>query len=230
MPKFAEDLNKLTAEGATDGRLDVTAFHTNSDPILGVLHEVINSTKNGDVVEIGSGSGQHVSKFAAEFPFLTFWPTDPNPGHCRSINAWRQFYKIQNVNSATELDVRDDWKSTGLAFEPKTLAAIITINVLHIAPWSVSEAILRCAGQLLRQDGHLIIYGPFARDGIHIAKSNSEFDEALRQKNPEWGVRDLSDITKIAESRGLILKGIFEMPANNFTLVYKPRQPAPAVL
>ncbi len=219
MPKFASDLTKLKAAGANDGRLDVAAFHTNSTPILRVLEQVFAPTLSGDVIEIGSGSGQHINKFATAFPALVFWPTDPNRGHRRSIDAWRNVHGAENVRPASDLDALDtDWKIDGLKLDARSLVGLICINVMHITPWAVSEVILSAAGRLLRSDGHLIVYGPFARDGQHTAPSNEEFDLALRNRNADWGVRDVADVTRFGFKNRLVLKEIFEMPANNLML------------
>ena len=97
---------------------------------------------------------------------------------------------------------------------------IVCINVLHIAPWAVSERVLALAARNLRADGRLFVYGPFMRDGQHTAESNAAFDAGLRKDNPEWGVRDLTDLANASASHGLRLAETIPMPANNFVLVF----------
>ena len=98
------------------------------------------------------------------------------------------------------------------------LASIICINVLHIARWSVSEHLLSGAARLLRPGGRLFVYGPFMRDGVHTAPSNASFDQSLRARNPEWGVRDMADLSALAVRHGLSAIQAAPMPANNFVL------------
>jgi hypothetical protein len=104
---------------------------------------------------------------------------------------------------------------------PTNLRAVFCANVIHIAPWRVAEGLFAGAGRYLRADGRLFLYGPFKRDGRHTAISNAVFDTSLRQRNPDWGVRDIEDLQRLAGSVGLELIEIAEMPANNLTLVFQ---------
>jgi hypothetical protein len=99
------------------------------------------------------------------------------------------------------------------------LLAILSINVLHISPWGVTENLLAGAGRRLAPDGRLFVYGPFRRDGVHTAPSNAAFDASLRAQDPAWGVRDTRDVAAVAERCGLRIAATVPMPANNFTLV-----------
>jgi hypothetical protein len=103
---------------------------------------------------------------------------------------------------------------------PGELLAVLCANVIHIAPWRVAEGLFAGAGRYLRADGQLFLYGPFRRDGKHTAASNAAFDSSLRDRNPEWGVRDIADLEKLAAGVGLMLIEIAEMPANNLVLVF----------
>jgi hypothetical protein len=103
---------------------------------------------------------------------------------------------------------------------PSKLLAMFCANVIHIAPWRVAEGLLAGAGRILRDDGRLFLYGPFKRNGQHTAVSNAVFDTSLRENNPEWGVRDIADIEKLATASGLRLAETFELPANNMILVF----------
>jgi hypothetical protein len=104
---------------------------------------------------------------------------------------------------------------------PGRLLAVFCANVIHIAPWRVAEGLFAGAARYLRADGRLFLYGPFKRDGKHTALSNAVFDASLRDNNPEWGVRDVADVTALAETVGLSLVEIAEMPANNLILVFE---------
>jgi hypothetical protein len=103
---------------------------------------------------------------------------------------------------------------------PRELLALFCANVVHIAPWNVAEGLFAGAGRALRADGRFFLYGPFKRDGKHSAVSNAVFDTSLREGNPEWGVRDIVDIEKLASAAGLALLETVEMPANNLILVF----------
>lgn len=205
----------------SDGRLDAPAFHRNHAPIWSALEPHLTGS-TGDVVELGSGTGQHVVYFARHTPELVWWPSDLNQRHLRSIEAWRVNAGLANVRTPLRIDVTDpDWcveMKTGQM--PTSLAAVFCANVIHIAPWAVAEGLFAGAGRYLRPDGKLFLYGPFKRDGKHTALSNAVFDTSLREGNPEWGVRDLSDVEQLAKAVGLRLVESIDMPANNLTLMF----------
>ena len=211
-----------------DGRLDAPAFHRNHQPIWAVLQEFL-AGKSGDVLEVGSGTGQHVVHFARHSPDVTWWPSDLNEQHLKSISAWRALAQLQNVASPLRIDLSNpDWvRAMQDAGGPKDLLAVFCANVIHIAPWRVAEGLLVGASHALRADGRLFLYGPFKRDGKHTALSNAVFDASLRDGNPEWGVRDIADLEKLATTMGLALSEIIEMPANNLILVFA-RSPSAA--
>ena len=104
---------------------------------------------------------------------------------------------------------------------PTKLLAMFCANVIHIAPWRVAEGLFAGAGRYLQQDGRLFLYGPFKRGGKHTAVSNEVFDASLRERNGEWGVRDIEALEKLAARAGLALIDITDMPANNLTLVFE---------
>ena len=103
------------------------------------------------------------------------------------------------------------------------LAAMVCINVIHIAPWRVAQNLFAGAGRLLRSGGHLFLYGPYKRDGAHTAPSNEAFDASLRARNPDWGVRDLEAVAALAHDNGLELMKVTDMPANNLVLAFERR-------
>jgi Protein of unknown function (DUF938) len=205
-----------------DGRLDAAAFHRNHQAISAVLQQFL-AGKSGDVAEAGSGTGQHVVDFAGRLPEITWWPSDLNEQHLKSIAAWRAHAGLPNVRPPLRIDLSDPawcpqmYDGSG----PGELLAVFCANVIHIAPWRVAEGLFAGAGRYLRADGRLFLYGPFKRGGKHTALSNAVFDSSLRDSNAEWGVRDVEALEKLAASVGLRLAEIVEMPANNLTLVFE---------
>jgi len=205
-----------------DGRLDAAAFHRNHRAIRAVLQPFL-AGKSGDVVEAGSGTGQHVVDFARHIPEVIWWPSDLNEQHLKSISAWRAHAGLANVRPPLRIDLSDPvWCSEMQSGSgPAKLLAVFCANVIHIAPWRVAEGLFAGAGRYLRTNGRLFLYGPFKRGGKHTAPSNAAFDESLRAQNAEWGVRDVEAMEKLAAGVGLKLIEIAEMPANNLTLVFE---------
>jgi len=220
MVKFVVDFAKTGTPPPADGRLDAPAFHRNHEAIWSAIAEFL-SAESGDILEIGSGTGQHAVTFARRTPRLTWWPSDILPSHLTSIAAWRQQAQLANLRPPQRIDLTDPgWTWQGDEKSSRPLAAILCANVLHISPWRVSENLFSGAGRMLRDGGRLFIYGPFMRDGRHTAPSNAAFDATLRAENPEWGVRDVGDLCALAEGAGLSPAEISEMPANNLTLAF----------
>ena len=218
MPEFVVEFDRRI--DAADDRLDGAAYHRNFAPMLAVLLRVLGN-RSGHALEIGSGTGQHIIGFAEAMPALTWWPTDPNPNHLKSIEAWRRHSGVVNVAPPFSLDVTDPEARLDGEGRPSTaLAAVVSMNVIHITPWSVCEGIMRITRRCLANNGFLCLYGPFAQDGEHTAPSNAAFDASLRQENPQWGVRDVKAVEEAAISCGLHLSEVVEMPANNLTLVF----------
>jgi SAM-dependent methyltransferase len=207
-----------------DGGLDAPAFHRNHRPIWAVLEEFLGG-QTGDVLEAGSGTGQHVVYFARQNPEIIWWPSDLSEAHLKSIAAWRAAAGLSNIQPPQRIDLSDPaWsvaESGGSA--PGKLLAIFCANVIHIAPWRVAQGLIAGAARHLRDDGRLFLYGPFKRDGRHTAVSNAVFDTSLKSQNEEWGVRDVGDVTKLAEGAGFELAETFEMPANNLILMFERR-------
>lgn len=219
MVKPILDAQQSIAPAVADGRLDAPACRRNAEPILSVLRELL-SEKRGNVIEVGSGTGQHAVQFAPAFPNLTWWPTDPDPAHRRSIDAWRAYQSAPNVMPAVDLDAAGNWHLDEPGRPPShDIAAILCVNVLHITPWPLTLRLVGQAGALLRGAGCLIVYGPFMQNGMHNAASNARFDETLRRHDPRWGVRDITDIAHAAGRHGLELANEVAMPANNRILV-----------
>jgi SAM-dependent methyltransferase len=227
MAEYVVEFGKDGRPVEPDGRLDATAFHRNHEPIWSVLQRYL-AAETGDVVEAGSGTGQHVVYFARHTPDIVWWPSDFNEQHLKSIAAWRGHSGLGNVRPPQRIDLSDPaWcLAPHDGSGPGRLLAIFCANVIHIAPWRVAEGLFAGAGRLLRADGWLFLYGPFKRDGAHTAVSNAVFDSSLRDNNPEWGVRDIAELEKLAMAAGLHLVEIAEMPANNLVLVFGRSQAA----
>jgi hypothetical protein len=205
-----------------DGRLDAAAFHRNHQPIWAVLDKIFGE-RSGEVLEAGSGTGQHAVFFARQDPDIVWWPSDFNDAHLKSINAWRANAPADNVRAPLRIDLTDPaWcPEMGGADGPGPLLAVFCANVIHIAPWRVAEGLFAGSSRYLRADGVLVLYGPFKRDGRHTAPSNAIFDSSLRAGNAEWGIRDIADLEALAAGAGLKLREVVDMPANNFVLVFE---------
>ncbi len=221
MAEFVVEFGKDGRPVEADGRLDAAAFHRNHAPIWAVLEKFL-AGQSGDVVEVGSGTGQHVVHFATHAPRITWWPSDLNENHLKSIEAWRAHSGLANIRRPLRIDLTDPAWCPQMhdASGPAGLLAVFCANVVHIAPWRVAEGLFDGAARYLRSDGRLFLYGPFKRDGRHTALSNAVFDTSLREQNPEWGVRDIGDLEKLAEAVGLALIETTEMPANNMILAF----------
>jgi SAM-dependent methyltransferase len=200
----------------SDGRSDVLvapAVARNRDPILAVLRRVLPT--EGTVLDIASGSGEHAVYFAAGLPNLTWQPTDVDQLALKSISAHRDLAGLPNLKPPLELDVQAS------SWPINRADAVVCINMLHIAPWSAAEGLLAGAGRVLPPAGVLYLYGPFQENGRHTASSNAAFDASLTARNPEWGVREVSDVAELAASKGLDHVDQIQMPANNLSLVFR---------
>lgn len=189
------------------------AAERNCEPIAAVLREVL--PVRGLVLEVASGTGQHVAAFAGFFPDLTWQPSDPDSTSLASIGAWREEAGLANLLEPIRLD------AAAKRWPIDRSDAILCINMVHISPWEATLGLLRGAAALLPSGGPLILYGPYRRAEVATAPSNQAFDLSLKSRNPEWGLRNLEDVSKAAEAQGLRFEGLFEMPANNLTLVYR---------
>jgi SAM-dependent methyltransferase len=193
-----------------DGRLHAPAAERNKAPILEVLRRVL--PPSGIVLEIASGTGQHVAHFAAALSDLAWQPSEVDARLHASIHAWIE--ALTNVHPPIAFDVRQPW--------PLARAdAIVCLNMVHISPWEATLALIENAARVLPQGGVLFLYGPYRRFGRHTAPSNEAFDASLRATDPEWGVRDLEVVEEVAAAAGLRLDDIVEMPANNLSLVFR---------
>jgi len=184
----------------------------NKGPILEVLSRVFPNA--GRVLEISSGSGQHVVHFARHLPALEFQPSDIDDDNLASIRAWLREEKLANVREPVRLDV------LAPAWPIDACDAAFNANMIHIAPWACAEGLFAGIGRCLAPGGVFVLYGPFRVGGAHTAPSNESFDADLRQRDPTWGVRDLEAVEALAEKQGLTLAERLAMPANNQSLVF----------
>jgi hypothetical protein len=197
----------------TDHRQYAPATVRNRDFILDVLRDVLPTT--GVILEIASGSGEHVVHFARNLPSLVFQPSDPEPNALLSVAAWMKAAEVTNVRAPIVLDAsRSPWPIA-------SADGIICINMVHISPWDASVGLIRGAAAILPPGSPLYLYGPYKRKGFATAPSNEAFDRNLRDRNPIWGLRDLEAIAAIAQSAGFSIPDITEMPANNLSNVFR---------
>ncbi|VWB11357.1 SAM-dependent methyltransferase [Burkholderia pseudomultivorans] len=194
-------------------RLSAPAAERNRGPILDVLRRVLPTS--GRVLEIASGTGQHVVYFAHALPALRWQPSDPDAQARRSVAAWIAHAGVANVDAPLAFDVRDaTWPAA-------PFDAIVCINMIHISPWACTEALFAGAARVLRPGGVLFLYGPYRREGRHTAPSNEAFDAQLRSRDPSWGVRDLETVVALGLDRGLDCIEVVEMPANNLGVAFR---------
>ena len=203
---------KLDGQKLDDGRWFTGSVERNKDPILNLLTRVLPHT--GLILEIGSGTGRHVTYFAKALPELTWQPSDPDDEFRQSIRSWAKLENLDNVRAPINLEVcRLPW--------PVTRAdAVLCVNMIHVAPWAATEALFSGAKCVLGHGGLLVLYGPYRRFGRHTSASNELFDAQLRATDPSWGLRNLVKVVEIADQAGFRLAEVVEMPANNFGIVF----------
>ncbi|MEX3787540.1 MULTISPECIES: DUF938 domain-containing protein [unclassified Paraburkholderia] len=199
----------------TDARQHSPSAERNREPILAVLRDALPA--RGRVLEIASGTGEHAIWFAGALPGLDWQPSDADEEARESIAAWTAHAGLANVRAPLALDVHQpDWGVDALD-------AVVCINMIHISPWSAAQALIDGAGRRLVDGGVLYLYGPYRRGGAHTAPSNEAFEQWLKSRNPEWGVRDMEAVVALGDAAGLTCERVVAMPANNFSLVFRKR-------
>ncbi len=197
----------------SDPRLYHAHVARNRESILDVLRRIL--PRQGFVLEVASGSGEHAAHFAKGHPGVSWQPTDTDPRALASIAAHRAAAGAANLLAPLPLDVMaEEWPV-------ERADALVCINMIHITPWAASEGLVAGAQRLLRAGGVLYLYGPYRIEGRHTAPSNLEFDAWLRGQNPQWGVRDLTDVTVLARRHGFALTETVAMPANNLSVIFR---------
>lgn len=194
---------------------EAPAAARNREPIAAVLTEELPAA--GLVLEIASGTGEHAVHFARTFPDLQWQPSDPDGEALASIAAWREEAGLPNLSEPLQLDV------CALPWPIPSANAVVCINMVHISPVRATECLLAGAASLLAEGAPLVLYGPYLEADIETAPSNLEFDDWLKSRNPEWGLRKLAWLDREAERRGFTRMRRVAMPANNLTLVYRRR-------
>ena len=202
-----------------DHRLFFSATQRNKIFIGDVLSKIL--LKKGIVLEIGSGSGEHGVEFQKRFPEIIWQTSDPKMEYRKSISSWIDYEKL-NMKMPKPLEIDVTKKPWPIPFKLiNNLQVIISINMIHIAPWECTESLFRESGKLLKYGKFLILYGPFKIEDKHISETNKLFDKSLKMQNKDWGVRNLEEVNKQARINGFQKSQTISMPANNLTLIYK---------
>ena len=202
-----------------DYRLFFPATQRNKNYIGDVLSRV--PIKKGSILEIGSGSGEHGIEFQKRFP-QTIWQTsDPEIENRKSISSWIEHEQLNmKMPQPLDIDVRENpWNIP--AKLKKSLQGIISINMIHIAPWDCTKSLFEESGKLLISGQFLMLYGPFKIMNIQTSKSNDLFDKSLKMQNNNWGIRDLEKVSEEGVKNGFIIEDLISMPANNFSVIYR---------
>lgn len=194
-------------------RREAPAAARNRGPILDVLRPALPAS--GMVLEVASGTGEHVVHFAKAMPHLEWQPSDPSPEARASIAAWIEAEGLANVRPPLALD------AAAPVWPLARADALLCVNMLHISPWEATRGLMRGAAALLGAGGLLYVYGPFRRAGVPTAPSNEAFEADLRRRDSRWGLRVLEDVAACAVSAGLGLERVVVMPANNLSLLFR---------
>ena len=202
-----------------DNRLFFPATKRNKTFIGDVLSRIIQ--KNGSILEIGSGSGEHGVAFQKRFPEIIWQTSDPDLRHRESISSWILYEKLNmKMPQPLAIDVEiTPWEiSSDLVL---SLQVIVSINLIHISSWNCTRSLFKESGKLLSNGKYLMLYGPFKIDNEHISQSNYLFDKSLKMQNNNWGVRNLDEVNEEAYNNGFAQKELICMPANNLSIIYK---------
>lgn len=199
-------------EAGGEAKRFAPATERNREAIADVLESILPD--EGTVLEIASGTGEHIVYFAQKFPKLTWQPSDPDPTALASIAAWAEEAGCSNLKQPLQLDAASDWIVN-------KADAIICINMAHISPWVATLGLLRNAARILPPGAPLYLYGPFRQESIPTAPSNEAFDESLKSRDPQWGLRAVEAIETNAHAAGLTSADIIQMPANNLSLILR---------
>lgn len=187
----------------------------NREPIATVLSRELPDS--GCVLEIASGSGEHVIFFSQAFPHLDWQPSDSDGEAIASILAYKADEDALNLRLPVLLDA-----SNPASWQVRDADAIVCINMVHISPWEATEGLFAGAARLLGgRNLPLVLYGPYLEQGVETAPSNLAFDESLRSRNAQWGLRNAEDLDRLAARHGFTRSARYEMPANNLILVYR---------
>ncbi|MNN17574.1 hypothetical protein D3C81_1307660 [compost metagenome] len=207
-------MDTLTAR--PDGALASPASLRNAEPILRLLRAHL--PKNGRVLEIASGSGQHAVFFSSALPGLDWTPSDPSADARASIAAWMaEVGRTERLQTPLALDCLEEATWPEAQYD-----AVVCINMIHISPWAATKGLMKLAERALpRPGGLLYLYGPYRETEVPLAPSNEVFDASLKSRDAAWGLRDRDEVVALARSHGLALALRTEMPANNISLLFR---------
>ncbi|MFT3930354.1 MAG: DUF938 domain-containing protein [Spongiibacteraceae bacterium] len=194
-----------------DSRPFSQACENNQQPILEIIQPLFSEVN--EVLEIGSGTGQHAVYFGKAMPHLRWQCSDRIENH-DGINAWREWAGLSNVLPPLVLDVNAAWPI-------ENTPAIFCANVIHIISWSEVEKLFSSFAQYLRKPGIVCLYGPYNYNGQFTSESNARFDQWLKDRDPRSGIRDFEKVNALAQAAGLSLQADHAMPANNRCLVWR---------
>ncbi|MEZ5893170.1 MAG: DUF938 domain-containing protein [Parvularculaceae bacterium] len=207
-------LEKREAKGA---KLFSPSTARNREPIREAFLTLM--PRAGKILEVGAGTGEHAACLAAALPQAQWLTGDPDAAARASIAAWIADAALPNLSGPHAIDVtQGEW---GVE-DDAPFDGLVSINMIHIAPFTAAEGLFAGAGRLLRKGGKLFLYGPFSRNGVHSAPSNEAFDASLKSRDARWGVRDLErDLAPLAQKNSLELEAVVEMPANNLSVAFR---------
>ena len=191
------------------------ACDNNRQPILEIIEVLFADCK--EILEIGSGTGQHAVYFAEKLSHLIWHSSDLQENHA-GIELWLNEAKLPNTPPPLKLDVtRAHWPEL-------KVEAVFCANTIHIIGWDSVKAMIAGVGKLLPNNGLLVLYGPFNYNNAYTSESNARFDIWLKQRDPESGIRNFEDVALLANAADLYLQHDYAMPANNRLLCWVKQQ------
>ena len=194
-----------------DRREHSPSYERNREPILAALRQILAQGRPAQLLELGSGTGQHAAYLAPRLPWIRWQPTEL-PERLESIRAWREASGAENLEEPVALDV------AAPSWPVDEADVILTINTIHIVPWEGVLAMIEGVGRTLREPGWFVVYGPFRFEDRPLEPSNAQFEQWLRQTDPRRGLRQFGQIDEACRAQGLRFGGDLEMPANNHVL------------
>lgn len=199
-------------DGTGEAKRHAPATARNRDAIASVIGKYL--PKTGTILEIASGTGEHLVHFARTFPQLLWQPSDYDQAGLASINAWASDSGLDNILPPIRIDAAStDWPI-------EQADGILCINMIHISPWEATMGLISGSASRLSKGAPLYLYGPYIQKGVPTVESNLAFDRSLRDRNAAWGLRSVEDVVEYAKQKGIMLQAIREMPSNNLSLVF----------
>lgn len=187
----------------------------NREPIKRILEKYLEGRTQ--ILEIGSGTGQHAVYFSQAFPQLIWQTSDLQENHA-GINAWVEDSGLDNIRPPLLLDSRGSWPN-------QQYDLLFSANTVHIMSVEMVEQLFIRLPDCMHERSVFLVYGPFNYQGRYTSDSNARFDQWLKQRNAESGIKNFEWLQAIAAQSGLECVADHEMPANNRTLVWQKMQP-----